>query len=180
MDIIPRMCMLVIIASVMRPVIASDSDHHRAYVVDMQHTGRFSPIIPEWGEYAVNRNEIVPPPPGPYMSTGLLAPMPGVYRPVSGDEQNAGTEMANSPFFMPDTQWPEDKREPPRRWMPENGKYQYVSDELLEQQKQPDAGYNSNYPPVRPRHAYSRPVYHSQPVVERQPAYRGNSAFGTD
>jgi hypothetical protein len=173
--------MLVIMALLMRTVVASEHTR-QAGVPDvyMQRTIGAAAIVPEWREQPVIRNEeIVPPPPGPYMSTALT-PMPGVYEPDSGFEQNAGTEMANSPFFMPDMKWPDETRQPTRRWKPEKGQYLYVSDEVLEQQKQLKSGYSRNYPPALPRRTYARPVYRSRDIVERRSAYRGNSVSGSN
>lgn len=181
MHIMFRMCMLVIMALLIRTVAASENiQQASAPAADTRWTGASTAIIPEWREQPAIRNEeIVPPPPGPYMSTALT-PMPGVYESDSGYEQYAGTEMAKSPFFMPDMKWPEDTRQPPRRWMPEKGQYLYVSEEVLEQQKQLKSGYSRNYPPALPRRTYARPVYHSRNIIDKRSAYRGNSVSGSN
>jgi hypothetical protein len=182
MHIMFRMCMPAIMALVIQTAFASENVQTGVTAVDAHRTGGLLHLIPEWRENVAIRNDIVPPPPpGPYMSTALT-PMPGVYEPESGIEQNVGTEMANSPFFMPDMHWPDENRQPPRRWMPVQGEYQYVPEEVLEQQRQLDTGYTRSYPPIQQprRAATARPVNHSQPVVERQPAYRGYSVFGNN
>ena len=174
MHIMFRMCMLVIMVLVIRTAIASEKVQTDVTVADtLRSEGSVHPI-PEWRGTVAIRNDVVPPPPqGPYMSTALT-PMPGVYEPESGIEQNVGAEMANSPFFMSDMHWPEDNRPSPRRWMPVQGEYQYVPEEVLEQRKQIDTGYRRSYTPMQPRPAtIARPVNFSQPVVERQPASRG-------
>lgn len=182
MHIMIRMCMLVMISLVIRTVIASENIQLAANLdVADQRPGELLPSVPEWREYAASSRDIVPPPPpGPYMSTALT-PMPGVYQPESGIEQNAGTEMANSPFFKPDMQWPKDQRQQTKRWMPEKGQYQYVPEEVLEQQKQLESGYSRSNPSMHSRRAYMRPVYYPQPAIERPPYYsRGNSVFGSN
>lgn len=173
MHIMFRMCMLAMMLLTNRAGVAADVVQQTGDGgVVAQHTDRLPPAYPDWREYQINRN-IVPPPAGPYMSTALT-PMPGVYQSDFGNEQNAGTEMANSPFFMPDMQWPEEKRMPPKRWMPEKGQYQYVPDEVLEKQRQFNTGYSRNYPRMEPVRTNTRPVYQSWPAVERPHGNQGN------
>lgn len=180
MHIMFRMCVLVIMALLVRTVSAFENIQQAGVSgTGAQLTGVPFSTAPEWREKKVARSDIVPPPPaGPYMSTALT-PMPGAYGPESGIEQNAGTEMAGSPFFMSDMQWPNEQRQPPRRWMPEKGQYQYVTEKVLEQQKQLETGYSRNYPPMQPWRANTRPVFHSRPVVER-PYRGGSSVFGNN
>lgn len=177
MHVMSRICMLAMMFLLTRAVFASDS-LQQAAVADNHEQGinRLPPAYPVWREYETNRN-IVPPPSGPYMSTALT-PMPGVYQSEVGSEQNAGTEMANSPFFSPDTKWPDETRLPSHRWMPEEGQYQYVSEEALEKQKQLDTGYSGQQPPMLPWRTYARPVYHSRPVIDSRAGYKRNSAYG--
>ncbi len=182
MHIMFRMSMLVIMVLAIQTAFASDNFETGVTGMDAQRTGgSLHPIPPEWRENVASRSDIVPPPPpGPYMSTALT-PMPGVYEAESGIEQYVGTEMTNSPFFMPDMQWPEDNRQPPLRWMPVHGQYQYVPEEVLEQQKQLVTGYRRNYPTMQPMRATTaRPVNYSPSVVERQHASRGYSVFGSN
>jgi hypothetical protein len=176
MHIMIRMCMLVIMALIVRTAIAAERVQQAGDPgVGTHVTAGSFPLIAEWREHLSSRSSdmLPPPPPGPYMSTALT-PMPGIYEPESGVEQSTGAEMADSPFFKTNMQWPEDNRQPPRRWMPEQGQYQYVPEEVLEQQKQLDTGYRRNYLPTRAWREYARPVYHSQP------AYRGNSVYGNN
>ena len=176
MHIMFRICMVAIMTLIIRTAIAAESVQQAGVpVVGTQVTAGSLPTIPEWREHVSSRSSDVlpPPPPGPYMSTALT-PMPGIYEPESGIEHSTGAEMANSPFFKSDMQWPEDNRQPPRRWMPEHGQYQYVTEEVLEQQKQLHTGYRRNYLPTQAWREYARPAYHSQP------AYRGNSVYGNN
>ena len=124
-------------------------------VDDRQRVFRF----PDWPERPqLNRREVPPPPPGPYMSSALSdLSVKGLSfgRDSDSDQENkpaTESDPSNIPMetFSPDWPWPDNAYKKhkhdcapncpvngsPTRWMPENG-YQYVEPRVKKEESYP-------------------------------------------
>ena len=116
--------------------------------------GGLQPAYPAWPERQTRKNDVPPPPPGPYMSTALTYAGQG-FSCCPGSETGGDGEqkIVHSPFFkgMP---WPE-KQRPPQRWLPEGGEYTYAPDDIPVPSQAERYGYQGRpawqpiYPPPR-------------------------------
>jgi hypothetical protein len=120
------------------------------------------PAYPEWPD-RFSRTEIIPlPPPGPYMSSALsdVAAFPA----DSGglrDEFRQG--QMRSPFFEADMPWPEiPERARPEPWIPENGEYHFVPEEVVRELESPIYDRRPEFPRFQ-----SYPGYPPPPPVRR-------------
>lgn len=117
------------------------------------------PAYPKWSERVVHKVTVPVPPPGPYMSTGLLDTRRG-FRCC----ENRNTQQMYSPLFnnMP---WPE-RRRPPQQWMPPGGQYNYVPGNI-------DAPRSGQWPMPSGMYGNSnRPMQPWQPMYQRPPQFR--------
>ena len=132
--------------------------------MDFPEPGEFSdlpPAYPEWPERPARR-EIPPlPPRGPYMSSAL-SDVDEFPADPGGLRDEFYREPIPSPFFDVDMPWPEvPERGMPQVWMPEDGEYHFVPDDVMRQLESPASG---RMP--RPMPMYQRfPGYPPRPPV---------------
>lgn len=139
---------------------AQDVNTEAAPVATTEQRAPSRYVFPRWPESRqMNRREqIPPPPPGPYMSTALSdfsikGPSfgNGMYDPTA----SSGSTQVKAETFSPDVPWPDNLRDAPNHWKPSTG-YRFVSPDTRSRR--------SGYPDASGRR-YSPPAYGYRPKM---------------